>query len=362
MCTLSAALLAAAVLLSTACTSNELRPVTAPDAPPDSPPEASATVAREPRWDPRDVDDLPAAGPEVAAGLPERVSPPERAPSLAASPMEAAVLTVERGRRLQLLGLDGSWREVRPAERYGREALSPDGTRLATLLSDRIELWHLPTGERTELAVPAGYRAWDYSTVGWLDATTLLLDDHAGGWRIDIDSGASERTPYPRRFSWKADRDGVVVESTDPTRSPALIDWAGGTPRRIDLTQVEMPVGIPLRIVVSPELVTGTVYGEGELAVFTLDRENPDVVDTLPMQDFEGNYSNWALRPVHVLEDGSVLLWVAVPGPDRIDGWRLVRWEPENDLLEIVTTYDADPTWDLTFAADLIERATGLLG
>lgn len=204
---------------------------------------------------------------------------------------------------------------MRPSERHEREALSPDGT--------------------------------------WLAA--LLLDERAGGWRVDVPSGAAQRTPYPRRPSWQVDTDGVVVEHTHPRRPPALIDWAGGKARRIDLTQVGLPVGLPIRIVVGPNLVSGTVYGEGEFAVFALDRKEPHLVVTLPTEDYEGNYSNWGLRPLHVLRDGSVLLWVAVPGPARRDGWRLVRWEPEADRLEVVTASDANPIWSVRFAADHLE-------
>lgn len=336
-------LLAAAALLA-GCTTTD----PAPEAD-----EHDASV-RQPRWDPRDVDDLPAAGPGVAPGLPEHVSPPEHAQPLVSTPMEAAVLTVDRrGRRLQLLGVDGSWREVRPAQRYGCEALSPDGTRLAVLHSDRIELWHLPTGQRAEVAPPAGVRRWDYTRVEWVDASTLLLDDRAGGWKVDIVSGAAERTPYPRRLSWMVDRDGVVLEATDPSRPPALIDWAGGPARRIDLTQV----GTPLQIDASPDLVAGTAYGgETGFSAFTMDRKDPDVVRTMPLRDFEANYSNWALRTVQVLDDGSVLLWVAVPSRQTdVDGWRLVHWEPTTHRLEVVTTSEADPTWPMTFAADLLE-------
>lgn len=349
-----AALLGAATLLLTAFTSDEPRPTTTPEVPVDSS-ATSAPPAREPRWDPRDVDELPAAGPEVAPGLPERVSPPEHATLLSESPMEAAVLTVDRrGRRVQLLGVDGSWREVRPAERYGREALSRDGTRLAVLLNDRIELWHLPTGRRTEVALPDRFRPWDYSRVAWVDASTLLLDDRAGGWAVDISTGAAQRTPFPQRFSWTVDSDGHVLEATDPSRPPAVIDWTGGSARRTGLAQV----GTPLQVVANRDVVAGTVYGgnAGFFAAFVLDRDDPAAVRTLQMRDFDANYSNWGLRTVQALADGSVLIWVAVPGRRaEVDGWRLVRWDPTTDHLEIVTTSEADPTWSMTFAADLLE-------
>ena len=89
--------------LLTACTSNQA---------PEPAPEPAPAV--EPRWDPRDVDDLPAASEEVAPALPARVDPPDEAPMLGREPMAAAVLSVDRrGGRIQLLGVDGSWRQVR---------------------------------------------------------------------------------------------------------------------------------------------------------------------------------------------------------------------------------------------------------
>ena len=72
----------------------------------------------------------------------------------------------------------------------------------------------------------------------------------------------------------------------------------------------------------------------------------------LPLRDHEANYSNWALGPVDVLDDGSVLIWVAVVGKD--DGWRLVAWDPETDNLGMVSRSDSEPTDGLSYAVDLL--------
>lgn len=266
--------------------------------------------------------------------------------------MDAAVLTISRrDRRVQLLGVDGSWREVRLAERYGWTILSPDGTRLASLFRDRIELWHLPTGGHTKMALPARFRPWDFARIRWLDQETLLLDDRASGWRVNIVSGSAVRTPYPRRFSWTVDSGGTVLETTAPGRPAAVIDWADGVPRRIDLKEL----GTLVQVRASRELVAGTAYDDGPFVAFAVDRDHPKVVRTLSMRDFEGNYSNWALRTVHVLGDGSVLWWVAALARGGPGGWRLVRWEPTTNRLEIVTTSNADATWSTSFASRLLE-------
>ncbi|GAB3197177.1 hypothetical protein GCM10027062_08300 [Nocardioides hungaricus] len=308
----------------------------------------SPRPAADRRWDPRDVAELPAAGREVLPGLPDEVTPPDRAPSLATRPMAAAVLGVQRlDDRILLLGGDGSWREVWPGEQDARGSLSPDGTRLAILLSDRIELWSLPTGQRTELDLPARLRPWDFARIAWIDDAALLLDDRAGGWRIDIASGRAERTPYPRDLSWTVAADGTLLETTDPRRRPAVVDWSDGTARRVDLAEV----GTPLQVRASADVVAGTAYGDGDVIAFAFDRDAPEAIRTLRMRDFDANYSNWALRVAHVLDDGSVLLWIAIPGRrSEDDGWRLVRWDPATDALATVTSSDANPTWDLMVA------------
>jgi hypothetical protein len=320
----------AACLLVLAGCSADAEPRTAP-------PTTSPVSPRTPpaRWDPRDVDKLPAATDEVAPGLPAEVDPPDAAPLLEEEPMDAAVLSVDRrGGRIQLLGSDGSWREVRVQNDHGRLALSrlalsPDGTSLAALVDDGIELWYLPTGRRTRLSLPSGFRPWDFSWVDWIDGSTLLLDDAAGSWRIDVGSGDAQRTR-------------------------ALRHGSGRSARRLDLPGIGHLQGVAVR----GEVVIGTTYDDRGFAVVAFDRSTPSTPTRLPVKDFEGNYSNWALRAVEVLDDGSGLFWVAVPGRAAKDGWRLVRWTPGSDLLEIVTTSESDPTWPLTLARDLVAPRT----
>jgi hypothetical protein len=339
-------------LLLTACTSNEQ-----PEAVPEPTAPASAPAHEKP-WDPRDVDELPAAAGAVVPGLPARVDPPDAVPLLRAKPIAAAVLSVDRrGGRIQLLGVDGSWRELRLPNPHGRLALSraelsPDGTRLAALLDESIEVWHLPTGARRTLPLPVGYVPWDFSWISWADDDSLLLDDRKGGWRIDTISGAVDETPYPTgmSFGWSLDDRGAVVEVSDPREEDVLTDWAGGVRRRIDMSSTGRLSSLQARA----DTIVGTSYENDGLAVYVADRQDLSPRAVLPVRDHGANYSNWALRTVGILDDGSVLLWVAVPGRRSDDGWRIVRWAPDTDRLEIVTTSDGDPTEPMTFAADLL--------
>lgn len=337
-------------LLLTACSTNE-SPEPAPAPPPSSSPQQQ-------RWDPRDVDDLPPALDEVAPGLPDEVDPPDAAPSLEAKPLAAAVLSVDRrGGRIQLLGLDGSWREVRVPNDDGRLALSRvglsrDGTHLAALLDDGIQVWHLPSGTRRTLPLPARFEPWDYSWIDWVDDDALLLDDLRGGWRIDILSGAADRVPYPTgmSFGWTVDDDGAVVEVSDPAEGDVLTDWGGGVERHVDMSST----GRLSSLQAEGETIVGTAFGDG-FAVYVADRADLTPLHTLRVRDHEANYSNWGLRTVGLLDDGSVLLWVAALGRRVDDGWRIVRWVPSTDRLEVVTRSEGDPTGPLTFAADLLQ-------
>lgn len=344
------------LVLLTGCTSNE-RPEPAPA--PSSPPAATDVPKVQP-WDPRDVDELPAAGDGVAPGLPATVTPPATAPLLASEPMKAAVLAVDRrGGRIQLLGVDGSWREVRLPNPHGRlalsrEELSPDGTRLAALLDDGIELWNLPTGERTRLPLPGGFERWDYSWVDWADTDSLLLDDLEGGWRIDTITGVADEMTHPTgmSFGWTVDDRGAVVEVSDPAERDILTDWGGGMRRQVEMSATGRLSAIQVR----GDTVVGTSYDDGHFAVYDAARDDLSPRHRLPVRDHEANYSNWALRPMSILDDDSVLLWVAVPSRDRdVDGWRIVRWVPGSDRLELVTASDHDPTQPLSFARDLLD-------
>ncbi len=332
------------------------QPTPSPSTPPTRPTLDPSLVQAQ--WDPRNVDDLPAAK-ATAPELPRVVTPPESAPLLAGSPLASAVLSVDRGSTIELMAPDGAWRSVpvpdqqRPAA--SPASLSPSGTRLAVPATEGVEVWDLPSGASTPLGLPHGFKQWDFTAVEWVDDQTLLFDDYAGGWLVDIGTGSFTRVPFPTqstRYWWTLDADGTVVESADYSMPAVLTDWRGGEPHEVSMAAT----GRLLRPEVSRDSVVGmTLDGAVEgFAVIAADRSDLAPRAVLPVRDHDGNYSNWALSTVTVRDDGTVLLWTAVPGPSAVDGWRLVAWEPRSGALSVVMRSDADPTWSLSFAKAIL--------
>ena len=294
---------------------------------------APASAPRDPVFDPRRVDDLPAG---QVAGLPHRVAPPRTAPALADHPVPAAVLSVHTDHGVLLLSTEGEWRRV-PAPRmgsFGGAELTRDGTRVAVETADGAVAWDLPTGKRTRVPNPPRSRPWDYSSWRWVDHETLLLDDRRGGWRVDPATGTVRRTAYPSRtsFWWTVDPDGAVLESADWSHPNVLTDWATGEAREVSME----PTGRLASIHADEDTVVGTSYDGGPFAVHVADRSDLTSQHRLRVRDHEANYSNGGLSVVALLGDGRPLLRVAVLG-GRGEHWRLVTWGPETDDLALVT-------------------------
>lgn len=309
-----------------ACAESPSSTVDAVSTPTPAPSAAPATARVEPsrRWDPRDVDRLPAAPDDVAPLVPAVIEPPVSARPLAEAPVRAAVLTVTHRRTVFVLAVDGTWRSIPVPERYAQASLAPAGTRLLFTKDSEVDVWDLTTGERATVPFPDRLVPWDFTRSKWLDETTLLLDDYRGGWLIDVTERSARRVPYPTRFHWAVDSAGTVVER----------------------------VGRLERLVVTTDRVIGTTYTDGRFRVVVADRSTMAPRAVLPLRDFEGNYSNWALGPVAAQQDGTVIIWVAVVGKD--DGWRLVAWDPRTDDLSLVSRSDAEPTDVVTYAVDLL--------
>lgn len=89
-----------------------------------------AVAAGDGRWDPRNVDELPAAPADAVAALPTAITPPASAPALTSAPIAAAVAVVERRTVAFLLAPDGTWRSLPLAVDHPQVALSPLGRRL----------------------------------------------------------------------------------------------------------------------------------------------------------------------------------------------------------------------------------------
>lgn len=342
-----------AALVLTACTSNAPEPtrraasLTAPA------PTAALAPDRDRPWDPRRVDQLPAAAAGVAGGLPRRVEPPASLPELADDPMRAAVLSGYVEDAVVLMSAEGQWRRV-PAPAmgsFGGAELTRDGTRVAVETADGVDVWDLPTGERTRIPHPEDARPWDFSSWRWIDRETLLLDDARGGWRVDVASGAVQRTPYPSStsFWWTVDPAGAVVESADWSHPNLLTDWAAGVGREVDMA----PTGRLSSLHAGRDVVVGTSYDAGPFGVYVADRSDLTPRHVLRVRDHEANYSNGGLSVLALLADGTVLLRVAVLGGRDVP-LRVVAWAPGSGDLSLVSR--------IAGSVELLSVADGLLG
>ncbi|WP_162799256.1 hypothetical protein [Nocardioides sp. 616] len=331
----TAALVATVVVgIQVADRGDRLAPAPPSDQTPTSTPSPSATGSAEkvwPQWDPRDVDQLPAAPDRIAPAFPDVIDPPASSPALSDDPVGPAVLAVEQDGLAQVLGTGGEWRTVPIDGRYPVVSLSPQGTRLAVYYGydDRVGVYDigvtvhdLATGSSRTLEPPAGFEPRD--DAGWmlLDEETLLFSSGSQTYAVAIDSGEAEEMSVPAGVSTTLDPAGNV-----------LTDYAGGTPREVSMDRT----GPLLRIEADEDTVVGTTYDDQAFSVVVADRQTLTPQFRLPVLDYDGNYSNWGLGPVALADDGTVLLRVAAIGR-RVDGFRLVAWDPAGGDLSIVTS------------------------
>lgn len=337
-------------------------PPTAPSRTPSpsvtSPPEPTAKVW--PRWDPRDVDDLPAAPARLAPALPDVIDPPASSPLLADDPVEAAVLAMEQGGLAQVLGTDGGWRTVPIDGRYPLVSLSPDGTRLAVYyyFDNRtpehdygVTVHDLATGESSTLAPPAGFEPWDDTGWSFLDEQTMLFNSGPKAYVVVIESGETEETTAPTGLSATLDAEGSWLVSGDFDQPNVLTDYAGGTPRRVSMDRT----GRLSRIQADEDTVVGTTYDNQPFNVVVADRETLTPQFRLPVLDTDANYSNWGLGPMALADDGTVLLRVAAIGR-QVDGFRVVAWDPSTGELSIVSRTALPVEASVTFAATFLRE------
>jgi hypothetical protein len=333
-------------------------PSRTPSPSPTSTPEPTAKVW--PRWDPRDVDELPAEPGRIAPAVPDVIAPPSSSPLLADDPVAAAVLVVEQGGLAQVLGTDGGWRTVPIDGRYPLVTLSPDGTRLAVYyyFDNRtpehdygVTLYDLATGASSRLDPPAGFEPWDDTGWSFLDEETLLFTSGPQAYVVAADTGESEQTTLPSGLSRTVDPEGSWLVSADFDQPNVLTDLAGGTPRVVSMDRT----GRLSRIQADEDTVVGTTYDGRPFNVVIADRETLTPRFRLPVLDFEGNYSNWGLGPVAIADDGTVLLRVAAIGR-QVDGFRLVAWEPRSGVLSIVSTTDLPIEASVVFAQGFLRE------
>lgn len=293
-----------------------------------------------PRWDPRDVDQLPAAPDEIAPALPDVIDPPASSPLLGDDPVSAAILAVLQDGVAQVLGTDGAWRTVPIDGRLPRVTLSPNGTRLAvdyyywpTNHDYGVTVYDLATGSSRALPPPVGFKPRD--TTGWsfFDEDTMLFSSGPQAYFVVVDSGETEETIIPPGMSTTLDPAGNWLASADFHQPNLLTDYAGGTPREVSMDRT----GRLSHILADEDTVVGTTYDDQRYSVVVADRETLTPQFRLPVLDHDGNYSNWGLHPIAVDDDGTVILRVAAIGR-QVDGFRLVAWEPRSGELSIVST------------------------
>ncbi|WP_296603014.1 hypothetical protein [Nocardioides sp.] len=157
-------------------------------------PPASQTPSmsvRDVRWDPRDVADLPPADADVAPLLPDVLEVPDVAPRVEDDPVDAAVLSVDDGADVLLLGTDGRWRcVVVDGKTQPPPVLSPRGTRVAVTVVDGVVMVDLTTGVQVRRPLPDGFTPSSRApVVRWVDEQRLLLSDGEGAWLLDADRG-----------------------------------------------------------------------------------------------------------------------------------------------------------------------------
>lgn len=301
------------------------------------------------------MDDLPAADTGVVPSLPDLVEPPTSSTPLTADPVDAAVLVVRArgGRTAKLLSTSGEWRSVPLTGEYPFLSLSPDGTQLlvfhyADSPGDEVTLHNLPSGTSRQIVYPSDYKGWEFKSWDWVDEQTLFLGDLRGGWAIDASTGASEEVRYPGQGYWAVAADGTVVVTSDYSAAATFTDWSGGSARVVS----QAATGRLLSLQADADTVVGTSYDERPFSVLVADRPTLTPRHVLPLVDPEANYSNGGLSVLALMNDGTVLLRVAVFG--KAPGFRVVRWEPVSGDLSLVTTVQTPIETDVTFASGLL--------
>lgn len=207
------------------------------DGAPPEPEPAPPVEAIEPvPFDPSTAGALPAAPDDVAPLLPDLLRVPDLAPRIEDDPLDRAVLAVDDGADILLLGEDGRWHcVVVPGRTPADPALSDDGTRLAVGVvdgaDDEVLVVDLATGARTtRLGFPP-------SGTGW------TIDDpvvrRSPGWTVTPLAQLADRTallqvaPGPRQgegwwlVHWDPAADAWTLVSrvlADPGKAVSLPD------------------------------------------------------------------------------------------------------------------------------------------
>jgi hypothetical protein len=147
------------------------------------------------------VADLPRADPSVEPLLPARLDVPDLAPHVEDDPVDAAVISIDDGADVLLLGADGRWRcVVVPGKTGAAPVLSPDGTHVSVPVADGYVVVDLATGDRTHRPRPAG----DVADTAW---PVPWLRESASGWVVNPVGGLGDGSTLlqvepPRGNGW----------------------------------------------------------------------------------------------------------------------------------------------------------------
>ena len=309
-----------------------------------------------PRWDPRDVDELPGAAEGTAPALPAVIEPPASSPLLVDEPIRRAVLAVEQRNVAQLLSPSGTWRTVALDGKYPRLHLSPNGTRLAVDYygdsRSEVAVHDLASGKARTLRPPREFVRSEETEWDFLNEDELMLNG-SKSFVFAIASGTSEVLPYPI--------DGLS-RAVDPAGNVLVSNQWGG-PRVLMDHQADPPVKVSMNLTgrlssmrADRDTVVGTSYDKGPFAVIVADRKSLTPRAILPVLDFEGNYSNWGLGTLALVANGRVLLRVAAIGKGQT-GFRVVAWNPNNGDLSVVSSTTLPATASVAFAEGLLRGA-----
>lgn len=180
----------------------------------DAIPPAIGEGVVQPRWDPREVTQLPS----VDIGLPASLEPPTTTEPLTG--MEAALALVDDQQRLFVVDASETWASLdypeEPLDRYGSPAvLTVDGSRI--VFSGRAALWsrELAGDEWRRIDYPAGMTLeadWGGAQLLPDDADGLWLGDPRTRrtWYVDLSDGSlTERDVDLDIATWAGER-GLV--------------------------------------------------------------------------------------------------------------------------------------------------------
>ncbi|HEX5016258.1 MAG TPA: hypothetical protein VFX15_01590, partial [Actinomycetes bacterium] len=169
----------------------------------------------------------------------------------------------------------------------------------------------------------------------FLNERKLLIGGGRSAYVVAVDRGTVQKQPYRFGLSQTVDPSGNVLVSAQWAEPNVLTDYRAATPREVSMRLT----GRLSSIRAGGNRVVGTSYDKRPFALIVADRKTLTPQTSLPLLDFQGNYSNWGLSTLALDDEGCVLLRVAVIGKGK-SGFRVVAWNPSSGRLSIVSSTD----------------------